>query len=84
MYQIVETIYNKFEKEGIIILKPLLDAVDFKINLWIATHLPEKVPLVKETEEKAFSIIEKVAAGGHVLVLGYQCWIKDWKLKRVK
>lgn len=84
MYQIVETIYNKFEKEGIIILKPLLDAVDFKINLWIATHLLEKVPLVKETEEKAFSIIEKVAAADDVLVLGYQYWIKEWKLIRVK
>lgn len=76
MYQIVESIYNKFGKEGILKLKPLLAAVDFKINLWIATHLLEKVILDKETEQKAFSIIEKVAAGGHVLVLGYQYWIK--------
>jgi hypothetical protein len=84
MYQIVETIISKFGAEGISKLKPLLDIADFRIDLWIATHLLEKVSLDKETEKKAFSIIEKVAAGDDVLALGYQYWIKDWKLKRSK
>jgi hypothetical protein len=84
MYQIVETINNEFGTEGISKLKPLLDTVDFQTDLWIATHLLEKVSLDKETEKKALSIIEKVAAGDDALALGYQYWIKDWKLKRSK
>jgi hypothetical protein len=84
MYQIIETINNEFGTEGILKLEPLLDTVDFQTNLWIATHLLEKVSLDKETEKKALSIIEKVAAGDDVLALGYQYWIKDWKLKQGK
>ncbi len=84
MYQIIETINNEFGTEGILKLKPLLDIVDFQTDLWTATHLLEKVTLDKETEKKALSIIEKVAAGDDGLALGYQYWMKDWKLKRSK
>ncbi|WKZ60448.1 MAG: hypothetical protein QY309_03015 [Cyclobacteriaceae bacterium] len=84
MYQIVEIIKNKFGAEGIGKLKPLLDITDFQTNLWIATHLLEKVPLDNETEKKALSIIEKVASGDDVLALGYQFWMKEWKLKQSK
>ncbi len=84
MYQIVETINNEFGTEGILKLKPLLDIADFQINLWIATHLLEKVSLDTQTEKKALDIIERVATGDDALALGYQYWIKDWKLKRSK
>lgn len=84
MYQIIETINNEFGTEGILKLKPLLDVTDFQIDLWIATHLLEKSSLDKETEKKALTIIEKVAAGDDALALGYQYWIEDWKLKRSK
>lgn len=82
MYQIIETLKNEFGTEGIAKLKPLLDITDSKTDLWIATHLLEKVSLDNETEKKALSIIEKMAGGDDVLALGYQYWIKDWKLKR--
>ena len=84
MYQIVETINNEFGIEGILKLKPLLDVTDFQTDLWIATQLLEKVSLDTQTEKKALDIIEKVAASDDVLALGYQYWIKDWKLKRSK
>ena len=84
MYQIIETINREFGTEGILKLKPLLDIVDFQTDLWTATHLLEKATLDKETEKKALSINEKVAAGDDALALGYQYWMKDWGLKRSK
>ncbi len=81
-YQIIEIIKSEFGNEGISELKKLLDTSEFDINLWVATDLLEKFSLDKETERKALDIIEKVAAGDDVLALGYQHWIKDWKLKK--
>jgi hypothetical protein len=84
MYQIVETINNEFGTEGILKLKPLLDVVDFRTDLWTATHLLEKVTLDKGTEKKALNIIERVAAGDDTTALGFRYWIKDWKSKHDK
>ena len=82
MYQIVETINIEFGIEGIQKLKPLLDIVDFRTNIWIATHLIEKVSLDKETENKALDIIKKVAEGNDLSALGYQYWLRDWNSNR--
>lgn len=84
MYQIVDTIKNEFGTDGILKLKPLLDVIEFQTNLWIATHLLEKITLDDQTEKKALSIIEKVAAGDDTLALGYRYWMNEWRLKRNK
>lgn len=82
MYQIVETINIQFGTDGIQKLKPLLDIADLRTNLWIATHLLEKVSLDKETENKALDIIKKAAEGNDLSALGYQYWLRAWNSKQ--
>ena len=81
MYEIIETVKNEFAADGILELASLLDDENNRTNLWIATQLLEKVALDKQTEEKAFRIVEKVAKGDDILELGYRYWINDWKSK---
>ena len=81
MYEIIETVKNEFAVDGILELASLLDDENNRTNLWIATQLLEKVTLDKQTEEKAFRIVEKVAKGDDILALGYRYWINDWKSK---
>ena len=81
MYEIIETVKNEFAADGILELASLLDDENYRTNLWIATQLLENVTLDKQTEEKAFRIVEKVAKGDDILALGYRYWINDWKSK---
>lgn len=82
MHAIVDKIWDEFGPEGIQKLQILLDTQDDGTNLWVATHLLEKTALDRATEDKALSIIEKVASGDDVTALGYRYWIRDWKSKR--
>ena len=75
MYEIIETVKNEFAADGILELASLLDDENYRTNLWIATQLLENVTLDKQTEEKAFRIVEKVAKGDDILALGYRYWI---------
>ena len=81
MYAIVETVVTTFGTEGTSKLAALLEIEDHQTNLWIATHLLEKVSLDKETEMKALSIIDNVAAGDDVVAIGFRYWLKVWNEK---
>ena len=57
----------------------LLDIKDYKIDLWSATHIIEKLNPDSTTRRKALSIIKKIAKGNDSLALGYQMWLKEHK-----
>jgi hypothetical protein len=75
MYEIVGLISNsdsaKFE------FSKLLDIKDYKIDLWAATHMIEKLNPDLTTKQKALSIIKEVAKGEDSLAFGYQMWLKE-------
>ena len=84
MYKIVEKIRDKFGEAGINKLKGLLDIEDHKTDLWIATHLLERVKVDKETQEKSLQIIKRVSATDEVLELGYSHWLREYEKRRGK
>ena len=55
----------------------LLDIKDYKIDLWSATHIIEKLNPDITIKQKALSIIEEVAKGEDSLAFGYQMWLKE-------
>lgn len=84
MYEIVETIKSSYGEVGTSKLIGLLDIEDHRTNLWIATHLLERVAIDKKTEEKSLEIIKKVSATDKLLHLGYIQWLKDFEQNRGK
>ena len=84
MDKIVETIRDKFKEDGLNKLKTLLDIEEHKTNLWIATHLLEKVNVDKETEEKSLEIIKRISSTNELMELGFRSWLEEYERKRGK
>ena len=82
MYKIVEIVKDNFGEEGIGKLKELLGIQEYKTNLWIATHLLEKVEVDKKTELKSLEIIKRISATDELLKLGYGHWLLDYETRR--
>ncbi len=77
MYKIVDLLNQ--DSIGFARFKELLDINEYKTNLWVATHILEKMNPEKDTERKALNIIQDAAAGNDILALGYQTWLKNYK-----
>lgn len=83
MYKIVEWI-SKSDK-GIEIQKftELLNVEKNRTNLWVATHMLEKLRVDRKTEEQALKIIKKIARGKGTDAMGYKSWLNDYKLNKI-
>ncbi|WP_339622862.1 hypothetical protein [uncultured Winogradskyella sp.] len=81
MYKIIELISKN--DNGIEIQKfaELLTVEENRTNLWVATHMLEKLNVDKKTEQKALKIIKRVANGNGTEAIGYKSWLTDYKLK---
>ena len=82
MYEIVEKIGYEQTTETIDDFAKLLDITDNKTNIWAATHLLERLPADKKTEEKALIIIEQVASGESSESMGFRIWLENYQEKR--
>jgi hypothetical protein len=82
MRKIVETIKDKFGKQGIDKLTALLDIEDHKTNLSIATNLLNQIDVDAETEAKALEVIRRVSLTDELLNLGFKMWLEDYEKRR--
>ncbi len=78
MYEIVREAAEA-GPDAICRLAALLDEPD--PGKYLAHQLVETVELAKETEAKCFSIIEQLAKGNGLDVMGEQMWLKKWKAR---
>ncbi|MDY2588508.1 hypothetical protein [Winogradskyella aquimaris] len=81
MYKIVELISEN--DNGIEIQKfaELLTVKENRTNLWVATHMLEKLNVDNKTEQQALKILKKVASGNGTDAIGYKSWLNNYKLK---
>ncbi len=81
MYKIVELISKN--DNGIEMQKfaELLTVEENRTNLWVATHMLEKLNIDKKTKQQALKIINKVANGNGTDAMGYKSWLINYKLK---
>ena len=79
MSKIVETIKDKFGKEGINKLTALLDIEDHKTNLCIATDLLNQADVDAKTEAKALEVIRRVSSTDDLLSLGFKVWLENYE-----
>ena len=82
MYEIVEKIGNEQTTETIKDFIKLLDIADNSTNIWAATHLLERIPVDKKTEEKALSLIQKVASGESAESMGFKLWLEEYHKRK--
>ncbi|MEO9257084.1 MAG: hypothetical protein ABI207_01810 [Crocinitomicaceae bacterium] len=82
MYEIVEKIGYEKTTETIEDFTNLLDVADNKTNIWVATHLLERIPVDKKAEGKALNIIQQVASGESTESMGFKIWLENYNKKR--
>ena len=83
MYKIVQIISKKNDSNEVAKFSELLIEKENRTNLWAAIHLLEKLEYDKSSGENALKIIKKVASGNDAKALGFQYWLKDFKLNKI-
>jgi hypothetical protein len=81
MYKIIELISKNENGIEIQNFAELLTVEENRTNLWVATHMLEKLNVDKKTERQALKIIKKVAKGNGTDAIGYKSWLSEYKLK---
>ncbi|MCK0158951.1 hypothetical protein MWU65_17320 [Cellulophaga sp. F20128] len=81
MYQLVQMISKKNNLNEVAKFSELLTEEENRTNIWAAVHLLEKLEYDKTSGENALKIIKKIASGNDAQALGFQYWLKDFKLK---
>lgn len=82
MYEIVEKIGYEQTTETVADFTKLLDIADNKTNIWAAVHIIERIPIDKETENKAIDLIKEIAKGDTTEAIGFRCWLDEYNKKR--
>ncbi|QDO94254.1 hypothetical protein FNB79_09815 [Formosa sediminum] len=81
MYKIIELISKNDNSFEILKFAELLTVNENRTNLWVATHMLERLNVDKKTEQKALKIIKRVANENGTEAIGYKNWLTDYKLK---
>ena len=81
MYEIAEKIGYEQTTETIDDFAKLLEINEYKINVWAAVHILERIPADKSIEEKALKIIKQQADGDSAEAMGFKIWLDNYKRK---
>ena len=84
MREIAKAVDKEETAERVDNLAQLLDIEENKINLWAAIHLLEFIPINKEIEIKALSVIEKASLQNGAESCRFQVWLEEWNEKSNK
>lgn len=78
MYEIIELIRNRKEKDEILEFSNLLDIKENRTDIWVAVQILELLEVDNDTEEKALRIIKKDAETS----TGMKYWLEDYSRKK--
>ena len=82
MYEIVNSLLEKYGENGVVEFEKLLLVKENKTNVWASVHLLEKLNPEKEAEKEALKIIREISKGKDTDALGFQYWLKNWEAKQ--
>ena len=79
MYEIV----RQAVQEGTEAVNQLVSLLDEPVPArWLAHQLVEIARLPRDVEDRCFAIIEGLATGDGLEVMGEPMWLKEWKVKK--
>ncbi|NIK80454.1 galactokinase [Paenibacillus castaneae] len=62
----------------------LLNEKKYRLDIWVAHHLLERMNYTKDMEEKAIAVIEEYAKEDSADGLGNRMWLSEWRKKNEK